>query len=114
MSAGECVAFIEGNGGTFRQIIGMTVFVPLSVCVLTPTIRPLSLARLLFTYVLALLPLLITFDGVMALFRMYSLADLEALTEKLDGDVRRLGRASNHRGGNVMYLIGWPAPLAGG
>jgi hypothetical protein len=56
---------------------------PLGVFFVTPFIRPFRWSRLLWTYLLPLVPLVTLFDGVVSCLRTYSLQDLRDLTAKL-------------------------------
>lgn len=75
---GRSVAIFEA---TERSILALAqvVIAALLVFLVTPFIRPFSFTRLLFTYVIPLVPFLILFDGVASVFRSYSEKDLEAL-----------------------------------
>jgi hypothetical protein len=51
----------------------------------TPILRPFSWRRLVFTYLVPLLPLAIWWDGVVSNLRAYSLRELDELTRELSG-----------------------------
>ncbi|MFT5681630.1 MAG: hypothetical protein ACI8RZ_002536 [Myxococcota bacterium] len=79
---------------------------------LTPLIRPLSPGRLLWTYALPLVPLMVGIDGVMSSIRAYDTAELAALTAGLDVDYT--WRITRTRGAGallpVTVLLGRPTP----
>jgi hypothetical protein len=84
-----------------------TTLVPLA----TPFVRPFSLGRLLFTYVVPVVPMAIGWDGFVSCLRIYSPAELEALVANMQSDayIWEAGRMKATRGpGNVTYLIGEP------
>lgn len=58
---------------------------PLMVLLMTPMIRPFRLSRLLFTYLLPIIPFAVMFDGLVSCLRTYSVAELQAMTEGLGG-----------------------------
>ena len=60
-----------------------TLLAPLGVLVATPFIRPFRWSRLLWTYLLPLVPLVTLFDGLVSCLRTYSVQDLRKLTAKL-------------------------------
>lgn len=96
----------EGNNKSLRQVIGMTIIVPLVVLLRTPFIRPVRAERLLFTYLLPVLPLIIVWDGCAALFRIRgpdAARDLAraALPGTFAADA---GKLPNNRGGFIIYL----------
>lgn len=59
---------------------------PLAVWALTPFSRPLTPGRVLFTYVLPIIPLGVFWDGMCSCLRAYSVEELQALTAGLDDD----------------------------
>jgi len=60
-----------------------TLLAPLGVLVVTPFIRPFRWSRLLWTYLVPLVPLITLFDGLVSCLRTYSVQDLRNLTAKL-------------------------------
>jgi len=57
----------------------------LFVMLLTPGIRPRRVQRLLFTYLIPLIPLLITFDGVVSCLRTYTPDELGEMAARAGG-----------------------------
>jgi hypothetical protein len=104
------IAIVEGNNNGWWQAVGMLVFSPLTAILSAPFVRPFRLSRLLFTYLIPLLPLLIAFDGAAALFKLYGPRDLDELMERAgaSGYVWNSGKADNGRGGKIIYGIGYP------
>ena len=88
-------------------VLASLVLVPLLVLLVTPFVRPLSGWRLLFTYVVPVLPLLIVWDGVVSCLRTYTPDELRALGAGLDGFTWEAGELRT-RGAIVTYLIGEP------
>ena len=72
---GQGIAIVEATVRTIPALLGM-LLVPLLVWLVTPQIRPVRVSRLLFTYLIPVLPLAILFDGMV---RRLSL--LSALSE---------------------------------
>lgn len=92
------------------QALAFMLIVPLAVLLVTPTIRPFSLARLFWTYLIPLIPLVVGFDGFVSCLRTYSVTELKAFTDELpdDGYVWEIGEAKAGKGLPVTYLIGYP------
>ena len=61
----------------------LMLLAPLGVLVVTPFIRPFRWSRLLWTYVLPLVPLVTLFDGFVSCLRTYSVQELRDLTTSL-------------------------------
>jgi len=79
---------------------------------LTPLIRPVSMERLLWTYILPVLPMMVGFDGIMSCIRAYDTEELTALTRGLDADYT--WQISRTRGAGALLaatvLLGQPTP----
>lgn len=78
----EGIALFEN---THRRLLPTLplLFVPFAVLLFTPFIRPLSLRRLLLTYVLPLAPLVVLWDALVSVLRSYTPAELTQLTAAL-------------------------------
>ncbi len=84
---------------------------PFFVVAATPFIRPFLWRRLLWTYVLPLVPLTCWWDGVVSQLRAYTVSELEALADGLGGLGYdwKAGRVSIGRTpGHLTYLVGIP------
>jgi hypothetical protein len=102
--------------GTYHSAPAMflMLLVPLMVLLVTPFIRPFRWSRLLWTYLVPVVPLVSLFDGLVSCLRTYSVPELRALTEGLDtrtyqweiGEVRSMAGPIP-----ITYLIGVPVDL---
>lgn len=101
---------LEGNNDSLWQVFGMAVIVPLTVLFTAPLVRPFRYNRLIFTYLIPILPLVTFLDGFIALFKLYAPCDLDELTSQIpiDGYSWRSGKLDNGRGGKIIYLLGFP------
>ena len=106
------IVVVEGNNDSLWQVFGMTVIVPLTVLLTAPLVKPFRWERILFTYLIPILPLVIFMDGFLALFKLYAPSDLDELTSSIGakGYVWRSGKMDNGRGGKIIFLLGYPAP----
>jgi len=104
------IAVFEVTQRTITALAAMCV-VPIAVLVLTPMIRPLRWWRLVFTYVMPVLPLAVWWDGVVSCWRTYHPDELLALATRaapsgMDwraGEWRTAGQPLP-----VTYLLGTP------
>jgi len=101
------IVVAEAARRSLTGVLPMLLLVPLPVLALTPRIRPWSAWRLLFTYLIPILPLLITWDGVVSCLRAYRPAELRAMTKGLNDFDWEIGEL-RHRGAVVTYLVGTP------
>jgi SAM-dependent methyltransferase len=99
---------IERSPASFFAIL----LSPLNVLLVTPFIRPFRWSRLLFTYVIPLLPLFVLWDGLMSILRIYSPEELEELVRGIPCNDYEwdIGAVSPGVPGapRVVYLIGAP------
>ena len=108
--SGNSIAVLEGNNDSLWQVVGMTIFVPLSVILSAPFVQPFRITRLIFTYLIPILPLITMLDGFLALFKLYNPNDLNELisTIPVKNYVWKSGKADNGRGGKIIFLMGYP------
>ena len=79
------IAIFEGTQHSVLALLSM-LLVPLMVLLMTPFIRPLRWSRLLWTYLIPLLPLVVLFDGLVSCLRTYSVEELRDLVARLDAN----------------------------
>mgnify|MGYP005992915527 CR=1 FL=1 len=106
--SGNPIAIVEGNNDSLWQIVGMTIFVPITVLLSAPFVKPFRVSRLLFTYIIPLLLIVIMIDGCVALLKLYNPSDLAKITSDLQikNYEWKTGKEDNGRGGKIIYLIG--------
>ena len=107
---GYPVAVLEGNNDSLWQGFGMLVIVPLTVILTAPFVKPFRFSRIIFTYLVPILPLITMIDGFLALFKLYTPKDLDELVRQLTTDnyTWKSGKIDNGRGGKIIYLLGHP------
>ncbi|MBP9714108.1 MAG: hypothetical protein KBD60_10525 [Sterolibacterium sp.] len=85
---------------------------PLSIPFLTPFLKPFSLARLFWTYVIPVVPFCAVWDGVGSNLRAYAPAEMMALVQDTPGQDAFEWQSGIAAGGlpgvRVTYLIGVP------
>ena len=109
--AGTGIGVFEGAGKHWWELLLAWTALPVAQLLLTPFYRPFRLSRLVFTYLLPIIPLCTIWDGSVSLLRMYSPAELLTLAHRADPDGRFAWQAGKKRhwwGPQVTYLIGWP------
>lgn len=91
------------------QIFINTVVLLLLILVLTPFVRPFKWSRLLFTYLIPLIPVCTVWDGFVSVLRLYTPKDMRQMVATVPNADRyewEIGKA-RHMFGVVIYLIGW-------
>jgi SAM-dependent methyltransferase len=86
---------------------------PLRVLLVSPFIRPFRWSRLFWTYLVPALPLVLLFDTVVSLLRVYSVQELRDLTAGLDRFHWEVGTVrAKPIPVRITYLIGVPIESA--
>ena len=104
------IAVFEGTQHSVLALLLM-LLVPLMVLLVTPFIRPFRWSRLLWTYLIPLMPLIALFDGLVSCLRTYNIKELHDLTAKLDANDYHwnIGTVKSTAGPiPITYLIGVP------
>jgi len=85
---------------------------PLFVLIFTLLVRPWSLARLFWTYIIPAVPLAALWDAIASNLRYYSPPELQSLVEGIseDGYVWEIGTVPSLLWFRVTYLFGYPLP----
>lgn len=101
------IAIFEGQERSFQSILAM-IFSPISVLLTTPFIRPFHIGRIIFTYLIPIVPILILWDGVVSSLRTYSVDEMNALVstlknkENFNWEIKRVKSGPT----NILYLLG--------
>ena len=103
------IAVFEGTRRSPLALVLM-LLVPLIVLISTPFIRPFRWSRLIWTYLIPIVPLLSLFDGLVSCLRTYTCDELRELVTGLDEYDWEIGEEPARHGPiPVTYLIGLPA-----
>lgn len=104
------IGIFEGASKSYLEIILAILLFPLVFLVLTPFMRPFRLSRLVFTYVIPLIPLCTIWDGSVSILRLYTPELLLKLTEDIPkaNYTWRAGKIKHKTGLKIIYLIGYP------
>lgn len=104
------IAVFEATQRSLASIL-VTLPSPLLVLLSTPFIRPFRWSRLLLTYLLPVVPLMVLWDGLVSCLRSYTVAELRALVERAPGADSyewQIGVARGNGAAPITYLIGTP------
>lgn len=108
VNAGESVGIFEITRRA-PSTMGVIFIGVLLLFLHTPRIRPFRWSRLLWTYLIPIIPLVLLFDGVVSCLRTYRPQELRAIVEKM-GSCQyhwEIGELASGRA-PVTYLIGYP------
>lgn len=108
---GTGIGVFEGACKHWLEILLAWTVLPVAQLLITPFIQPFRLSRLVFTYLIPLIPLCTIWDGTVSILRMYPPEALLALAHRADPAGRfqwRAGKVRHSWGPEVTYLVGWP------
>ena len=111
----EGIAIFEGSHRSARGLL-LGLLVPLMVLVFVPFIRPFRWSRLLWTYLVPVVPLDCGFAWVVSCLRTYTVRELREMTERLgpaeyDWDIGEIPIPASPI--PITYLIGLPRRAPG-
>ncbi|WP_420399031.1 hypothetical protein [Flagellimonas sp.] len=109
VNASSGIGVFEAQERSVPSILAM-LFSPISVLLTTPFIRPFKWGRLLFTYLIPIVPLFVLWDGIVSSLRTYSVKEMEALVaslEQVDSYHWEIQRVKSGPG-VILYLLGTP------
>jgi hypothetical protein len=107
VDANKSIAIFEAQERSIPSLIAM-LFSPITVLLTTPFIRPFKIGRIIFTYLIPIVPLFVLWDGIVSSLRTYSVKEMNELVNKLKNKDKfnwKIGRIKSGPG-VVMYLIG--------
>ncbi|AUP81097.1 hypothetical protein [Flavivirga eckloniae] len=107
MNSNNSIAVIEAQERSVPSLLAMC-FSPLSVLLTTPFIRPFKIGRIIFTYLIPIVPLFVLWDGVVSSLRTYSVKEMNELVESLNGTERYDWEINKVKSGPavILYLLG--------
>ena len=105
----SAIAVFEAQERSLPSIIAM-LFSPISVILTTPFIRPFKIGRIIFTYLIPIIPIVVLWDGIVSSLRTYSVKEMTEMVNELENkddfywDINKVKSGP----GNILYLLGTP------
>ena len=102
------IAIFEIQERSLRSIVSM-IFSPVAVLIATPMIRPFKWGRILFTYLIPLVPLFVFWDGIVSSLRTYSINEMKELINNLQNKDNYEWQTGKIKSGPgvILYLTGY-------
>ncbi|MFC2175849.1 hypothetical protein ACFLR1_02610 [Bacteroidota bacterium] len=107
IDSNNSMAIFEAQERSFPSILAM-LFSPITLFLTTPFIKPFKLGRIVFTYFIPIVPLVVLWDGVVSSLRTYSLSEMNELVKSLKGTETYNWEINKVKAGPavVLYLLG--------
>lgn len=107
---GVPIAVFEGTNKDILNFFGILIFTPIIFLFITPFMKPFRLSRLIFTYLIPLIPIVTTWDGIVSILRMYTPKQMLEMAESVTGENYnwKAGKVKGKLRNTVMYLTGYP------
>lgn len=108
--AKEGIAIFDGGNKNLFFIIAITLLHPIAFVLFTPFFRPFKWSRLLFTYIIPIIPLCTMWDGMVSVTRLYTPQQLLSIAKDVNNtDYTWVsGKKKNKFGMSIAYLLGYP------
>jgi hypothetical protein len=113
VDARQPIAVFDGGDRNLLIIAGILLH-PVLLLVFTPFMKPFRWKRLLFTYLIPVIPFCVVWDGIVSIWRLYDSAGLWKTASLADPSGIfnwSQGKKKNRWGMNITYLLGWPKEL---
>ncbi len=109
IDSNEPIGIFELQDRTIASLIFMFIFAPINAIITAPFLKPFKPTRLLFTFLIPILPLIIWFDGVVSNLRTYSEKELKLLVEKCQNHESYKWEIAKIKNGPgfILYLLGY-------
>jgi len=104
------IGIFEATPRSIKTLLIM-LLTPIFVLLFTPKIRPFRWSRIVFTYLIPIVPLVVLFDGVVSALRTYTPDELKKFTHDLNDDnyIWEIGEEFGEKSPlPIIYCIGYP------
>lgn len=105
------IGIFDGGDKNILAIIAILLVHPVAFFLFTPFFRPFRFSRLLFTYIIPVIPFCTVWDGIVSIIRLYRPTELLQIASEITSEnyYWKAGKMKSGYGLNVTFLIGYPA-----
>lgn len=109
------IAIFDGLEYKPLAMLGLIIIHPILFFLLTPFFKPFKLSRIVFTYIIPLIPLYTIWDGLVSIIRFYYPEELKEIANSIQDShyTWQYGQTKNALGMKASYLIGYPGTING-
>lgn len=110
VQAKQGIAIFDGGNRSIWMVILIILAHPILLFLCTPFFRPFRISRLVFTYLIPIIPFCTVWDGVISILRLYSPDEMLQIAHEIDNDQYTWisGKVRNKFGMSIAYLVGYP------
>lgn len=105
------IGIFDGGDRSLAMILLLIIVHPVLLCLCTPFLKPFRISRLLFTYLIPVIPFCTIWDGVFSISRLYHPEEMLQMANQADSEhfTWISGKVKNYFGLSIAYLIGFPS-----
>lgn len=105
------IGIFDGGNRSVWMIFLLIIVHPIMLFVCTPFFKPFRISRLLFTYLIPVIPVCTVWDGIISISRLYSPDEMFQMAKEADSiDYTWIsGKVRTKYGMSIAYLVGYPA-----
>lgn len=110
VAAKQGIGIFDGGNKSIWMILLIIIIHPILLVFCTPFFRPFRISRLLFTYLIPVIPFCAVWDGIFSILRLYKPDELLQMAHECESDNYTWisGKVRNKFGMSIAYLIGYP------
>lgn len=105
------IGIFDGGNKNIAMVLAIIILHPILLFFCTPFIKPFRWSRLVFTYLLPVIPFCIVWDGAISIARLYRPEEMLQMACEADPENNyqwNSGKVKNKYGMSIAYLIGTP------
>lgn len=104
------IGIFDGGNKNILAILAILIVHPIVFFFFTPFFKPFRFSRLLFTYILPIIPFCTVWDGIVSIIRLYKPNELLQIAKEVEPDTYQWssGKMKSKYGLNVTFLLGYP------
>jgi len=104
------IGIFDGGDKNILAILAILLVHPLVFFFFTPFFRPFRFSRLIFTYIIPVIPFCTVWDGIVSIIRLYRPNELLQIANEITSENYKwkAGKLKCRYGLNMTFLIGYP------
>ena len=104
------IGIFDGGDKNILAILFILIMHPILFFIFTPFFKPFRFSRIIFTYLIPIIPFCTVWDGIVSIIRLYKPKELVKIANEIDHEnyFWQAGRMKTKHGLHVTYLIGYP------